>query len=297
MKRILFLFTATLILLACSNDDNSQPEEQNTELKIKKFTSLGVDANGTPNGNSLEYFFNEDGTLSQKNEDEANSNYTRIINYYYNPLGQLTKSIMTFSGVNTNRTLAYFYDSSDKLDYITESVDGADPNLYFELTHQPNKITIEYASPGFYTTLNFNNSTITSIDNLFDLGGHSTEDLVYDATNNILERPKVTVSGIPGEPDTFVENSYQYDDKINPLYASYNNYPLNLLGQYWFNLDYWKPFFSPNNFTSEVYTNTLRPEDNYTLLRTFQYNEDGYPTGAVVKKDGALVKELTYEYY
>ncbi len=224
MKHILFLFTASLLLLACSNDGNVLDGPQ--ELQIKKFTSIIVDANGTPTGDSTEYFFNEDGTLSQKKTDEATSDYTRVIKYAYNQLGQLTESNMTFIGVNTNRRLGYNYDSANKLDYITESYDGATPDIYFELTQEPNKILIEHASPGFYTTLHYNNNTLTSIYAEFDLGGHSTENIIYDASNNIMEKPKVTVSPIFGDPDTYVENSYRYDDKINPLYPSLNKNPL-----------------------------------------------------------------------
>ncbi len=298
MKTTLFVFAASLLLLACSNDnENHQPEEQNTELIIRKFTTVRIDSIDNPSGDRTEYSFNEDGILAQKKIDEASSDYTEIIYYSYNQLGQLTESNRTFVGVNYNRNLAYFYDTANNLDYITESYDGATPVIYFELTHQPNKISIEYRSPGFYDYLYYSNNILTSIDRLGDLGAHSTENLVYDASNNILERPQVMFSGFYGDPETHVVNNYIYDEKINPLYPSYNTNPLNLLGQYWFNLDYWKPFLSPNNFISEIYTNTQDPDRNYTLSRTFQYNEDSYPISAIVKKDGVLSEELTYEYY
>ena len=296
MKTKLFLFAVSFLVLACSNDDDNRVDEPQ-ELKIKKFTTLRIDSNGNPSGDKSEYSFNEDGTLAQKKTDEALSGYTEIINYSYNQVGQLTESNRAFVGVNYNRNLSYFYDTANNLDYITESNEGSSPEIYFELTHAPNKISIEHQSPGAYDYLIYNNNILTSIDRLYDLGGHSTENLVYDASNNILERPQVMFSGIYGDPETYVENNYIYDDKINPLYPSYNLNSLNLLGQYWFLLDYWKPFLSPNNFTSEVFTNSQNPEDNYTLLRIFQYNENGYPISAIVKKDGALFEELTYEYY
>lgn len=294
MKTKLFLFTASLLLLACSNDDDGGTEAPQ-ELKIKTFTTIGVDANGTPTGDNTEYSFNENGTLSQKKTDEAASDYTRVINYTYNQLGQLTESNMTFIGVNTNRRLGYNYDSVNKLDYITESYDGAIPEIYFDLTHEPNKISVEHRSPGFYDYLNYSNNILTSIDRLVDLGGYSTENLTYGVAHNLKER---AINGSDGFNNDFTTNhTYEYDDKINPLYPSFNENPLNLLGQYWFNLDYWKPFLSANNFTNEVYTNTQLPQDNYTLLRTFQYNEAGYPISAVVKKDGVLIEEFAYEYY
>tara|TARA_R100000353_G_scaffold52219_2_gene41526 strand:- start:23136 stop:24026 length:891 start_codon:yes stop_codon:yes gene_type:complete len=296
MKRILFLFTASLLFLACSNDDNNGSENPQ-ELKIKKFSKVSVDLNGNPTGNSTVYFFDENGRLSQKKEDEANSDYTRIINYNYNQLGRLTESVMIFEGVNGNRSLEYTYDSENKLDFISESFDGGTPDIYFQLTHQPNKISIEHRSPGFYTTLNYNSNILTSIHNEIDMGGFSTESLYYDAVNNIMKRPSISNTRIYGEPDILSEYTYQYDTKINPLHTSFNENHLDLLGQYWFNLNYWKPFLSPNNFTGEVYTNSQFPEDNYTLLKIFQYNTDGYPTSAVVKKDGTLIEELTYEYY
>lgn len=296
MKTKLFLIAVSLLFLACSNDDdNSTPQPQ--ELKIKKFIAIRTDSNGNPSGDKTEYLFNENGILVQKKIDAAISDYTEIINYSYNQLGQLTESNRTFVGVNYNRKLGYFYDTANNLDYITESFEGQTPEIYFDLTHDPNKTSIEYQSPGFYDYLNYSDNTLMSIDKLYDLGGNSTENLVYDSSSNILKRPKVMFSGIFGDPETYVENDYTYDNKINPLYHSYNTEPLNLLGQYWFNLDYWKPFLSPNNFITETYTNTQDPQGNYTLSRTFQYNENGYPISAIVKKDGVLFEELTYEYY
>ncbi len=292
MKRILILFTASLLFLSCSNDDNNNPEASQ-ELIIKKLTSIRIDANGTPNGNSTVFLFNEDGTLSQKKEDETNSNYTRITNYTYNQLGQLTESYMTFEGVNTSRILTYFYDSTDKLDYITESLDGVDPDIYYQLRYEPNKITVIPQLSGFRDYLNYSNNILTSIDRVTDLGGSSTE-VISNRGSNITKRE---TNGTTGPNNDFSTNqSYQYDDKTNPLYPSFSENPLNLLGENRFNLDQIKLFFSNNNITSEVSTSTLT-EHNYTFTKTYQYNEAGYPTSAIVKKDGVLFEELTYEYY
>lgn len=69
MKRILFLFTASLLLVACSsNNDNPQPEEQNV-LKIKKLSKV---------------FYVEDGKLQETisySIEPLNGNVTDAIIY------------------------------------------------------------------------------------------------------------------------------------------------------------------------------------------------------------------------
>lgn len=295
MKKLL-LFTASLFFLACSSDDNNGPDGPQ-ELQIKKFTSISKDANGNPTGDSTEYFFDENGTFTQKKIVVFTFNDTQITNYTYNELGQLTEAKTTYPGFNGLKVLGYNYDANNILDNITDSYDGSNPDIYYQLTRESNKINVTHRPAGFYTTLNYNNNMLTSTDQLGDGGGHSTENLVYDSTNNITRRSKISNGGIYGDPDYYFNYTYQYDTKINPLYPYFSEQPLNLLGENFFNLDYRTLFFSSNNFTSEVYTNTLYPEENYTLSRTFQYNEAGYPISALVKKDDVLIEELTYDYY
>ena len=74
MKRILFLFTASLLFLACSNDDYNGSENPQ-ELKIKKYTSISFDANGTPNGEMVEYFFDENGKKTKDHIIDAFYDY------------------------------------------------------------------------------------------------------------------------------------------------------------------------------------------------------------------------------
>lgn len=291
MMHKLFLFTASLLLLACSNDDNGTNDI--TELQIKKFTSTSVDANRNPTGSSTEYFFAGNGTFIQKKTNNIPVGETKITDYAYNQLGQLTEAKTRFVELNGSRTLGYNYDSNNNLDKITDAFNGETPETYYQLTYEPNKINVEHQSPGFYDQLNYTNNKLTSITRLFDLGGSSTENLTYDAANNIIQN---AITGFNGTADYNKNYTYEYDNKINPLYPYYNEYPLNLLSENFFSLDYSKLFFSPNNFTKEVYTDS-ESQNNYTITKSYQYNEDGYPVSAEVMRDGVLTILATYEYY
>ena len=292
MKRILFLFAASLLFLACSHDDNG-PNEPRT-LKIKKFTSIDfkLDAPGTPTGESIEYSFDENGIFIHKKtvENYLDVLYTYFEYYTYNQLGQLTKIYKTYVDYSVDETREYSYDSENRLTHIKRIVVDNPPITLSEMTYQkPNEVRIEHNS-GSIDIFVYHNNILSNIGRVFDFGG-SEETLSYDANNNIIEIALTDNVGIKN-----TNRNYSYDDKINPLYPYFNENPYNFFGENNFQVHYCHLFFSPNNSTSEIVT-SWHPDNAYTITKTFQYNQEGYPISAVVKKNDVLFKEFTYEYY
>src|SRR5690554_5373846 len=110
MKNLLFLFIATLLFLSCSsNDENSPPEEQNTELKIKKFTGISFDANGNPDGHLIEYYFDENGKKTKDHIIDVFGDYDW--NYTYNNLGQVMNKSRTYLNYPTDIVEEYVYST------------------------------------------------------------------------------------------------------------------------------------------------------------------------------------------
>lgn len=292
MKRILFLFTASLWLLACSNDDVNNGPDGPQELQIKKFVNTGVDANGTPTGASTEYFFDENGTFTQKKIVDTYWNETEITNYTYNQVGQFTEIQTTSLPSNLYLSRKFYYDSQNRLDSITNAYNEEPHRRFFHLTYGQNKI--EITDQHFFNGLrvfNYNNLILSSIDIFYEGHPISEQIITYDSANNITERSFTGSDwGLPKN------HTYLYDDKINPLYPYFNERPSNLLGEHRFDLNHCKLFFSPNNCTSEV-VESSEPELTGTFTKTFQYNNNDYPISAIVKRDGVLIEEWTYEYY
>jgi len=291
----LFLFTASLLLLACSNDDkNIQPEEQNIELKIKSYVERGVDENGNLNGDDKEWFFDESGKIEQRRIAEIFYSDVRIIDYAYNNLDQIIEHKTTFLNSSGFATLKYYYDSEKKLDYISEILEQGVRDTILDLIHTPDTIKIIF-SPSDLKILIFENNILKQINEEGDLGYYGEEMITYDGSQNIIDR---TITGNSSTGNDFYSiYEYEYDDKVNPLYPYFNEHPLNFLEQPTFSLNYYAPFISPNNFTKYSFVTDYAPDRNFIITRDFQYNNDGYPVSSEIKKNGVLISKGSYEYY
>ncbi len=290
IKTILFLVLTTLFTISCTESDDTGPSEPQP-LQIKKLTITRVNENGNPSGSKTEYNFDQNGIFTDKLTVDAMFNDTRRTEYTYNELGQLTQSKEIFLDANSEyRLQLYIYNPDKTLNYITDSFNEENPEINYQFTYDPNRINIEYRSPGFYTQLNYSGNSLTTIDDQYDGGGSFTESISYDINDNIA-----SLSGTSSVESTS-SNTYLYDDKINPLYPYFRQHVLNLLGETFFNINSVSLFFSPNNIVSEVATSNF-DQNNYSYIRTFQYDEAGYPITAITKRDNVIVSELTYEYY
>ncbi len=290
MRHILFLFAASLLILACSNDDeNPMPEEQNTELKIKKYTSIFVDANGTPNGEIIEYFFDEKG---KKTKDHIiNAFYDYFWEYTYNDLGQVTRKAHNHLSYPIDFVENYYYGTNNKPIVVFRDWDndGVDMDS-ISFSYQPQQINVQWFTPGQdRTEFNYNNTEIlTSVKHIGDMGAVGDEIITYDSSSNIINL------NITSNLNYEVNHEYEYDEKINPFYEEFHNFPFNTY--YYGYISSHPLFISPSNATKIIRAGTDSSED-YVLETTFQYNNSDYPISSITKKDGVLISQATYEYY
>lgn len=293
MKRILFLFTVSLLFLACSNDDsNSQPEEQ-TDFKIKKLSKTFYLEDGT--SYRLDYLYDLSGKRTKWIQDYADINTLFHDDYLYNELGQILESKTTNIIENyVARTISYEYDTSNRISSVTyTSADGFSNTSH--LTYENNTVFVDDDFGGHKSlifneegklietfsrsneplngtvteTINYNGDLVSSIHYEYSIGTGSTEDYVYE-----------------------------YDNKTNPLFENFKNNINNYIYNFTGSMKSFKTDFSANNFTKVKFTSTLPdPNLNYTDVFTTQYNPQGFPISAEVKRNGVLFEKLTYEYY
>ena len=117
MIRILFLFTASLLLLACSDDDNDPQSEEQTDFKIKKLSKTFYLEDGT--SYRLDYLYDLSGKITKWIQDYADVNALFHDDYLYNELGQILESKTTNIIENyVVRTISYEYDTSNRISSV-----------------------------------------------------------------------------------------------------------------------------------------------------------------------------------
>ena len=291
MRRTLFLFSASLLALACSNDDSHQPEEQNTVFKIKKYTSISFDENETPNGQRIEYFFDENGKKTKDHIIDAFYEY--IWEYTYHSFGQVTKKSRNHVNYPVDIVEEYIYNSENKLQklYIDSNNDGVvEDSLIF--TYQPNKIIAQWHTPGQERKeFSYTNDVLTSVKHFEDLGINSDEIITYDGSSNITQI-KITTDYFNSE----TSHSYEYDGKRNPFYKEFHDFYFNVAWRDGGNLSKNSLFFSPSNVTKTIRTSSDSSE-NFVSETTYQYNSSNYPLSSLTKINGTLFSQATFEYY
>ncbi len=170
MKTKLLLFAISLFLVACSNDDKStQPEEQNS-FKIKKYTSISLDSNGSPNGEMVEYFFDENG---KKTKDHIiNSFYDYFWKYTYNNSGQVTRKAHDHLNYPIDFVENYYYGENSKpwIVFRDWDNDGADMDS-ISFSYQSQQINVQWHTPGQdRTEFTYNNAEVlTTVKHIGDV--------------------------------------------------------------------------------------------------------------------------------
>lgn len=291
MKSILFLFTASLLLMACSTDDNNGPVETQ-ELKIKKYKNVFLDRDGNPNGQIVEYSFDENGKRTSEHKITDFSDF--IWTYNYNDLGQVIKKTISYTGSSERGAEEYFYNSEKKLDKIYIDYDGdAVVEDSLKLTHQANKITIQHYDVGYSKKIfNFNSQGILlSTNSIGDMGIDTEEKIFYDGHYNITELHITT------EYFEYSQNiSYLNDGEVNPFYNEFKEFYFNIVWRDGGSLSQYPLFFSPSNVTKTTSVGSSSSE-NFTSQTLYEYNNSGYPLSSETKIDGVLKSRATYEYY
>ncbi len=289
MKNILFVFTASLLLLACSNDDNVGPETPQ-ELKIKKYTSISFDANGTPNGEMRDYYFDENGKKTKDYIKDGAGDY--VWEYTYNNLGQVTKKTHNHLNYPIDFVEDYIYNSDNKLYVIfrDRDNDGVDVDS-ISFTYQTKQINAQWFTPGMERTEFYYNNTgvLTAVKHKGDLGIISDEVITYDGSFNITKL-NVTTDYLNSESNYV----YEYDGKINPFYEEFHSFHFNI--DYYGYLSMHSLFISPSNATKITRTGS-DPLENFVSTTSYEYNSSNYPVSSRTELNGTLLSQATYEYY
>ncbi|MCG2430742.1 hypothetical protein [Aequorivita xiaoshiensis] len=292
MIRKLFILAMCFSVLACSDDENQQDDDQIT-FKIKKLTKTFYEENGTSQAYKLEYLYDESGKRRKVLSESFLNGQKTQQDFSYNERNQILESKTTDITQNrVIRTVSYLYNNSNKISTVKfESSDGSVITSNF--TYINNSVFIE-DNIGANKELIFNDAgkllkTITFISN--PVPNTITETINY--SGNLITSINYEYSR---GSITSQEYIYEYDNKTNPFYEHFNENISNFIYNFTGTMKSYKTEFSAKNFTKVTYTSSVAVSD-YTDVFTTKYNEQGFPTNAEVKRNGVLFEELTYEYY
>ena len=291
--RYFLLLSLIFSMLSCSNNDNDivqdEQQDQNVELKIKKFTITAVHANNLRN----EYYFDEDAKPIQYFSTLNGIDGVKM-DVSYNDSGQLLGVVGVL--ISEGQTAPwqhneYGYNSSNEIEQINRFDEyGSDFGSLTAIHFQDSiQVQREFGDDG-----NTNFTLIFGVNNLL-----TQENLEPHAWNPNPTVTKYTYSdgnliNIFSESGgiTRLDTNFEHDDKINPLYPvlmrDYKSFILDDIGLYLaLNRTY---SYSKNNIISYTELGSLR-------VITYQYNDLGYPISAEVTIDGQLYELFSYEYY
>lgn len=294
MKRILFLFMASLLLLACSNDDSisEEQEEQQTEFKIKKFTTHTYPENSDPEDITVRVF-SETGEpiYDSLYSPPSQSDYKQLAEFSYNTNGFTSEINFSSTTIGPNyRIDDYSYYSDNRITNIFYKDNAGDTVSKKEYTYENGSIRMYQAN----TVQNYyfnNEGLISKVKSSLEFSSSIfVPEYLNENINTITDSIKM------GSLLIIETRTIQYDEKINPLFGYIKDNYLNSFFGTYSSFFRQENYFSKNNFTQINFTSTS-PNSDYIIIKTTQYNEAGYPTSAIVKKNDVVIQELTYEYY
>lgn len=283
MKTRLFLFAASLLLFACSNNDNGPEGPQ--ELKIKKFTQNFYFDQSTDNY-TLERLFDETGQTVRENV----TNHPDLSFYWlytYNNLGIISEKNHYYGDDTPNGQDIFAYDSNNSIDALTFKNGLGDVISIRDYTTEPDRITFQHSA--IYGEIYYDADGRIITNYLSTDTGNSTQTIEYSGDNIAL----INLNRSNGFVETY---TFEYDEGKNPLYDYVQNNYLNATIGDHLGLFNRHDYFSKNNYTRVIY-NSSTPDSSYVKTKSTIYNADGFPTSAVVTKNDVLIEELTYEYY
>jgi len=259
MKKLFYLFSASLLVFtSCSSDGNSS--DPATSTLVKKMVSIlgsGSDSKTfinqvTYSGNKIVNNVGQDGFISTFTYTEDHitkiENSGRISEYTYenNKVKTCTRTNYYMLGVTTMKTLIlrmdYSYNTDDTVSFIETTVDPRSNDEYINAT-------------GKFTF----------------------------ADGNLVKKEKIYESS---KDDKFV-TTYEYDKKSNP---NKNILGYNLL------LDY-EIDMSANNVLNTTETSTTPNSTIIIETYSYTYNVNGFPTEKkYFASDGRLLYTMQYFY-
>ena len=289
MKYILFLFTASLFFLACSNDDtNPQPEEQNA-FKIKKISGTIF------TGNQYATFYDEIGKITKSTNIDIDGNPALQEDYLYNDLGQIIEFKITnlYSNI-VIITNIYEYNNENKISTInTINNDGSVEASHF--SYDNNLVFINYDSGGSKKYIfNQNGKLIQTVY----FTGEPLNNTIIETINyngDLITSIHYVHTNYPDYTEDFI---FEYNDKMNSLYENFYTHINNYIYNYSkYDLRRYREEFSANVSTKTTFNTTIPDAFSYIDEFTITYNEEGLPINTIVTKNNAFYKEVIYEYY
>lgn len=240
ISRIIFIAALIVSLVACKKDkNNNQPGSGNSGNKIATFTH---------GDEYIKFEYNADGTVKKL-----------IVNTELNTYGYETEFTVVYDAQKRISKLESDWESLE-VEYTNNVMSRAK--------------LLEYGHMIGYTNYNYEGGNLKTATLYFGEAGVYVPTyefhMNYNAQGNLNE-----IINMIATDENHMERTgsvtYQYDDKVNPLYEHRQLLAL-----------FWQPI-SKNNITVENHLDASnQPEDKYQY--TYTYNSKGLPEKAVVKQ-------------
>jgi hypothetical protein len=262
MKKVFTLALATLLLVACDSDDNSDGSTINISengLLVKKITQISDD--GDYGSSLIEEFSYEGNKLVEKIKTTGYSTATNSTKYVYR-----TEYIYSSDLISKTREY-YVYDTEESLSNTT---------LYFYDTDN-RVIRVDYGS--YSETYSYgSNGTVTSIDD------DCTVEIVFNGGNPTSSSEDCGVEG------RLMAISYDNKPSIFSSVTGFNWLFDNLTES---------DYVGFSNNVTRVTFDYGADEGTEVVNFTYDYNDAGYPRNLIVKSSGLDEDESTIviEYY
>ncbi|MUV03075.1 hypothetical protein GN157_05070 [Flavobacterium rakeshii] len=307
MKLRLLALSFFIVLMSCSSDDSTDPENENpnpeqpTEPVDKVMTQIEIIYHDDFSYKRSVTQYEDGKPVSSVNYDD-NDNIMVTGTYTYNSSGYLTSIDALKADGTIDNTTEYQYDEQGRLmGYIQDGEEayGALQTKYYTY-NDDNTITCTRTFDTFvYVTTFFvnENGKIYSIKDETDNDNNERYDAQYNSQGDNI----ITVSTISDYGVTSIVNyNYNYNQEVkgsylgrNKLYGGFNN---NILRAESFNMDYLVLTSYPVSYINENGPdNYYDYEYHYNYI--YEFDEYGYPVKVKKYYDGVYNTEIiiTYE--
>lgn len=273
MKKLLVLAVVFVtVLQACkkNNDDAEAPENILARTVTKE--------DGSADSSVTEYTYDSQNRLLSENFD-GDVNSIRTLTRDNN--GRVTKQTDTESQPGTA-------SETTVIDFIYQATSGPTVRNGIEVFDLDASITIRDSIAFNYSGNKVSRTThywtVPSIPS-FPPTEVEIWEYQYDSRGNMREaRYFVDTSSTLSGPTLLATLTFQYDDKVNPLYTNDDALAEEVFNQY----------VSPNNVTSLAITSPI-PGNDATITVSYEYRADGRPTRSTTSVSGSS-STTTYTY-
>lgn len=309
MLNKLFTFFIVLSLASCASDNSyNDPEPtddttddsgnntddgqgQTGDLIISRFTFITYADGNPPQPDRNSYYFDEEGRVTREEFGPLSDPTPFTYEYRYDANGRLV-TMDYFSGDGTFLgDIQYEFDAEGRVSRRINNASNSEA-IVTTYSYKGNDVIALDERSGDLGVFTFDaEGRLTKMAKQLNIGSSDPfgVDFNYDEIGNVRRIDHWDNDGV------ILRHILDYDQMENPLHDFHKEYLrpyLYLTRPDQYDHENFQEFFTPNNYTSYSNAGAGTGSD----IKITQYDEAGYPTSAIIERNGELWQEITYEY-